>query len=98
MLAFAVVVTFLIGLGMQGPMFKLGQDNGDVLSRVIQGGGFVGDIANGALYFIAEGAGYTGSDSAGHVPEYGSKILVTAGLLNILAMVDAFEIANRQKD
>lgn len=96
-LAAAIVITFLIGLGMQGPMFKLGQDGGDVLTRVIGAGGFIGDVATGVLYFVTEAAGYTGSDSAGHSPEYASKLLVTAGLLNILAMVDAYEIAERQK-
>lgn len=94
----AVVITFLVGLAMQGPMFQLGQNNGDVLSRVIQIGGFIGDLASGLLYLIAVWSGYTGSDSAGHTPEYGAKLLVAAGLLNILAMVDAYEIAVRQKD
>jgi hypothetical protein len=35
---------------------------------------------------------------AGAVHDYGTKFLVTAGLLNILAMVDTFEIAVRRKD
>jgi hypothetical protein len=37
-------------------------------------------------------------DAAGHVHDYGTKFLVAAGLLNILAMVDAYEIATRKKD
>ena len=56
---------------------------GDVLSRLIQYGGFIGDAA---------------ADQAGHNADYGSKFLVAAGLLNILAIVDAYEIATRQKD
>jgi hypothetical protein len=35
---------------------------------------------------------------AGAVHDYGTKFLVVAGLLNILAMVDAFEIATGRKD
>jgi hypothetical protein len=35
---------------------------------------------------------------AGHVHDYGTKFLVAAGLLNILAMVDAYEIAIGKKD
>jgi hypothetical protein len=42
--------------------------------------------------------GYSQPDQAGHVHDYGTKFLVTAGLLNILAMVDAYEIAARRKD
>jgi hypothetical protein len=34
----------------------------------------------------------------GDVHDYGTKFLVTAGLLNILAMVDAFEIAAKKRD
>lgn len=98
-LAACVLITFLIGLAMQGPMFQVGQaGTGDVLSRLIQYGGFIGDLASGLIYFVAVLSGYTGSDSAGHSPEYASKLLVAAGLLNILAMVDAYEIAVRQKD
>jgi hypothetical protein len=41
--------------------------------------------------------GYNQPDAAGHVHDYGTKFLVTAGLLNILAMVDAFEIAAKRK-
>ena len=35
---------------------------------------------------------------AGHVHDYGTKFLVAAGLLNVLAMVDTYEIASGKKD
>jgi hypothetical protein len=92
-----VLITFLIGLLMRGPMFHLGAA-GDLLSRLIQYGGFLGDLCTGLLYFVAVWFGYAPPDQAGHTPEYGSKFIVAAGLLNILAMVDAYEIATRQKD
>src|SRR5690348_3823712 len=82
-----VVLTFLLGVLMGGPMFHPGS-NGDVLSRVIEWGGFFGDLASGLLYFVAVWAGYNPPDQAGHNPDYGSKFIVAAGLLNILAMVD----------
>ena len=37
-------------------------------------------------------------EAVSKVHDYGTKFLVTAGLLNILAMVDAFEIAAGRKD
>jgi len=92
-----VLIAFVIGLLMRGPMFQPG-GTGDLLSRLIQYGGFLGDLAAGLLYFIAVWFGYAAPDQAGHAADYGSKFLVTAGLLNILAMVDAYEIARRQKD
>jgi hypothetical protein len=42
--------------------------------------------------------GYAEPDAAGAVHDYGTKFLVSAGLLNILAMVDTWEIATGQKD
>jgi uncharacterized membrane protein len=94
---FSVLVSFVIGALMRGPFFQL-SSNGDVLSRLIQYGGFLGDLATGLFYFLAVWLGYAPPEQAGHTPEYGSKFIVAAGLLNILAMVDAYEIATRQKD
>lgn len=92
-----VVAAFVIGVLMRGPMFQLGS-TGDLLSRLIQYGGFLGDLATGLLYFVSVWLGYAPPDQAGHTPDYGSKFIVAAGLLNILAIVDAYEIATGQKD
>jgi hypothetical protein len=91
-----VVLSFTLGLLMRGPLFQPG--GVDLLSRLIQFGGFIGDLASGLLYFIAIWLGYSQPDIAGHTPDYGSKFLVAAGLFNILAMVDAYEIATKEKD
>ena len=82
---------------MRGPFFAPAV-NGDILSKLIQYGGIAGDIANGLLYFIASLAGYGPPDGPGHASDYGSKFIVCAGLLNILGIVDAYEIATRKKD
>lgn len=92
-----VLLTFLIGVAMRGPLFHP-VDNGDVLSRLIQFGGYLGDLASGVFYFVAVFMGYGPPDVAGFSPDYGSKFIVAAGLLNILAIVDAYEICTRQKD
>jgi hypothetical protein len=55
-------------------------------------------LAVGIPYLLASWFGYAPPDVAGHVADYGSKFIVAAGLLNILAMVDAYEITTRQKD
>ncbi|HEY1947999.1 MAG TPA: DUF6677 family protein [Bryobacteraceae bacterium] len=94
----AVVVPFVFGLLMRGPLFQPGDGSGDVLSRVIQYGGFIGDLASGILYLGAKAFGYGPPDIAAHAADYGSKFIVAAGLLNVLAMVDAYEITTRQKD
>jgi hypothetical protein len=92
-----VLVTFLVGVAMRGPLFHP-IDSGDVLSRLIQFGGYLGDMASGVFYFAAAFMGYGPPDVAGYAPDYGSKFIVAAGLLNILAIVDAYEICTRQKD
>ncbi len=71
---------------------------GDVLTKLIQYGGFLGNVASGFLYWGASLFGYNPPDMAGHSEDYGSKFLVAAGLLNVLAIVDAYEITTRQKD
>jgi hypothetical protein len=92
----AVVLMFLFGMFMRGMMFT--PEKGDILTTLINYGGFIADLASGALYFGATMFGYSAPDAAGAVHDYGTKFLVTAGLLNILAMVDSYEIATGKKD
>lgn len=92
----SVILMFLFGLMMRGALFQ--PQTGDLLTTVIYVGGFIGDVASGILYLLSVWLGYSQPDVAGHVHDYGTKFLVAAGLLNILAMVDAFEIAAGRKD
>ena len=94
-LAGVVVVTFVLGLLMRGALFE--PQTGDLLTTLIHVGGFIGNVASGALYLLTVWL-YAQPDVAGHVHDYGTKFLVAAGLMNILAMVDAFEIAVGRKD
>jgi hypothetical protein len=108
-----VVLMFLFGVFMRGTMFSpqfgdlfgilFGRffgavpQNADLLSVLINCGGFLGDLASGFLYVIASMLGYNQPDMAGAVYDYGTKFLVSAGLLNVLAMVDVYEIAIGKK-
>lgn len=95
LLLVTITVMFVAGLLMRGAMFK--PESSDLLTTLINYGGFVGDLSTGALYLLTAMLGYSQPDVAGLVHDYGTKFLVTAGLLNILAMVDAFEIAAGRK-
>ncbi len=90
-----ITLMYVCGLMMRGAMFQ--PQNGDLLTILINTGGFIGDMASGILYLLTVWLGYSQPDMPGMVHDYGTKFLVTAGLLNILAMVDAFEIAARRK-
>ncbi len=94
-LAGAILVTFLRGIFMRGSMFE--PRTGDLLTTVIHVGGFLGNLATGVLYLFATWLGYAQPNVAGHVHDYGTKFLVAAGLMNVLAIVDAFEIAVGRK-
>jgi hypothetical protein len=92
----SVTLMYLLGLMMRGMLFS--PQGGDLLTTVIYYGGFIGNLLSGILYFVSVWLGYAQVDVAGHVHDYGTKFLVAAGLLNLLAMVDAFEIATRRKE
>lgn len=92
----SVLIMFLLGLMMRGAMFQ--PQTGDVLTTVIYTGGFIGDLCSGLLYLLSIWLGYSQPDMAGHVHDYGTKFLVAAGLLNLLAIVDAYELATGKKD
>jgi len=96
LLMFSVVSLFLWGIMTRGVLFE--PKTGDLLTTIIYCGGYLGDLASGILYLLTVWLGYAQADVPGLIHDYGTKFLVTAGLLNILAMVDAYEIASGAKD
>jgi hypothetical protein len=91
----SIALTFLLGIMLRGVLFQ--PKTGDLLTTIIYCGGFLGDLASGIFYLLTVWLGYSQPDVAGHMHDYGTKFLVTAGLLNVLAMVDAYEIATGKK-
>lgn len=91
-----VMISFLVGMLMHGYLFEW--QTGDLFTTIIYCGGYIANLANGIPYLFARWLGYSEPDVAGHMVDYGTKFLVCAGLMNILAMVDAFEIAMGEKD
>jgi hypothetical protein len=91
LLMLAVFIMFFAGIGMQGKVY--GFNTGDLLDIL----GFVGDIGSGLLYFVARSMDWGGGNIQRAVADYGTKYLVVAGLLNIIAAVDAHQIAIGKK-
>ena len=91
LLMLAVFIMFFCGLGMQGKVY--GFNTGDLLDIL----GFVGDVGSGLLYFVARAMDAGGGNIQRAVADYGTKYIVVAGLLNIIAAVDAHQIAIGKK-
>ena len=95
LLLFAIAGMFIFGLLMHGRMFE--PADGDTFTMLLNYGGLVGNVASGLLYFVTTWLGYSQPEMPGDVADYGTKFLVCAGLLNILAILDAYEIAVGKK-
>ena len=93
----SVVTMFLFGLFMRGVMFTP-EMVADYLTTFINYGGFVSNLDAGGIYVLTTMFNYSQPDMAGAVHDYGTKFLVSAGLLNILAIVDVWEIARGEKE
>jgi uncharacterized protein DUF6677 len=91
LLLVSVLAMFVIGLGMQGRIYK--PNGGDILDIL----GFVGDVGSGALYFLARVMGWGDTLPANAAADYGKTFLIVAGLLNFIAAADAHHIALGKK-
>jgi len=87
----AIFVMFFCGLGMQGKVYSF--NTGDLLDIL----GFIGDLGTGLLYFIARLMNWGIGNIHRAVADYGTKYIVVAGLLNVIAAVDAYHIAIGKK-
>jgi len=93
----AVLLAFLAGLLMRGPIFAWLWSPRDMLASLIHCGGFIAQLLAGLPFFFTVWLGYEQPDVPGLAHDYGTKFLVIAGLLNVLAIVDAYEIARGDK-
>jgi len=87
----SIVTLFLIGLAMQGRIYKA--NGGDILDML----GFVGDVGAGALYLLTLAMDWGQGAIAFATADYGTKFLIVAGLLNFIAVADAYHIAIGKK-
>ena len=86
-----VAVMFAFGVAMQGKVYK--SNTGDLLDIL----GFIGDLGAGGFYFMARIFEWGGTSISAANADYGTKFIVVAGLLNVMAVVDAYHIAIGKK-
>lgn len=92
-LAIFLTVGFLVylGAGMRGNVFAPGGE--DAFARL----GYAADAGTGMFYFIARALESAGSDVSHADGDYGTRFLATAGVLNLLAALHAYEAARGRK-
>lgn len=86
-----ICAMFVLGMAMQGKVYR--PNTGDLLDML----GFIGDIGAGGLYIVTRALDAGQSAITTAVSDYGTKFIVVAGLLNVIAAVDAHHIAIGKK-
>lgn len=91
---------FAIGLAFGGHLFGLGLQEAGT-SKLLQLPPTIANLGTGILYLVCWASNSGFNDSAEYAKlatfEYGNTFLLVAGLLNYLAMLDAFDIAAGRK-
>ncbi len=86
-----IVLMFVLGLAMQGKIYS--PNTGEILDML----GFLGDLGSGGLYLLTRMMDWGQGAIQFATADYGTKFIICAGLLNIIAAVDAHNIALGKK-
>ena len=86
-----VGVLVILGTGMRGNVFSSSANDAfDTL-------GFLADLGTGTFYLAARSFETNGADVSHAGGDYGTRFLATAGVLNLLAALHAYEAARGRK-
>jgi len=87
----ALPLMFTLGLLLQGRLFPF------ELAQPLVGLAAVADLAIGLPYLVATSLGYGAGQVVAVTYEYGNTFLIVAGLLNVLVILDAYDVAVGRK-
>lgn len=87
----ALPLMFAIGIAIKGRLFPFD------FSDPLVGLEALADLGVGLPYFVAGALGYGAGDVTAVTYEYGNAFLVVAGLLNLLVIIDVYDIAVGRK-
>jgi hypothetical protein len=79
------------GVMMRGGIFGSGAE--DMFDRL----GFFADIGTGCFYFLAHALQQNGPDIAHASGDYGTRLIATAGMLNLLTVLESYEIGRGRR-
>jgi len=91
LLMFSVVTMFVLGILMEGKVYAF--NVGDILDIL----GFIGDLGAGGLYIVTRAMDWGRGAINLATADYGTKYIIVSGLLNIISVVDAYDIAIGKK-
>jgi hypothetical protein len=91
LLMVSIVGMFAIGVALKGKVYL--PNTGEPLDML----GFAGDLGSGILYGLARLMSWGQEPVLVAIADYGTKFIVVAGLLNIVAAVDAHSLASGRK-
>jgi hypothetical protein len=91
LLLVSIASLFILGLMMQGHIYKA--NGGDILDIL----GFIGDLGAGGMYIVTLAMDGGKGAIAFATADYGTKFMIVAGLLNFIAVADAYHIAIGKK-
>jgi hypothetical protein len=87
----ALLAMFAVGLWLRGRLFPF-----DFTQPIVALMAFA-DLGIGAAYLISKAMSLGAGDVVAQSYEYGNTFIIVAGLLNMLTMLDAFDIALGRK-
>ena len=87
----ALPVMFAIGLAIHGRLFPF--DFSEPLVALAA----IADLGIGLTYMVASALGLGAGDVRAVTYEYGNAFLIVAGLLNLLVVIDAYDVALGRK-
>jgi hypothetical protein len=90
LLSASIFGMFALGVAMQGKIYASAKDILDIL-------GLVGDLGNGLLYIVSRVLGLGADTVQVTTADYGTRFIVVAGLLNVIAAVDAHNLRTGRK-
>jgi len=88
----AVAILALVGLWMRGNVFS--SNAADAFDML----GFLADIGNGIFYFLAGTINPAGADVSRASGDYGTRLFATAGVLNLLCVLEVLQIGLGSKE
>ncbi len=90
LLAVSIVCMFALGVAMQGHIYGNAHDILEMLD-------LLGDLGSGLLYIVSRAMGLGADFVQLTVADWGTRFIVVAGLLNVIAAVDAHNIRTGRK-